>query len=350
MFGDRIVELRKEYKVSQEQLAEIMSTTRQAISKWERGESYPDLDRLKDLAIYFNVSIDYLLDYDIESTSVKNFSARLEKASKDKKFDITEDEIKLVISKNNNNFELLIKAIAYLIRYDFANKTKELSDLVLVYAKRALELYPNNKTKEVKEMDFHSAIIMYYTSRKRFEEAKEYIVNNHISGIDDELAAIEFELGNYGEASRLLSDCFITSIQSIINTNVNQFRLFVKKNQIHDLYDLCNFDISLIKSIGKKEDFFIDIVYLFTAVKAVCEYHLGMNYENSIKYLIDNYSKTNKYADNSDSIKFYYNDRFDFLVSLSDLKQLFKEEIDNNFSGTELEDASKFVYNKVFGE
>ena len=59
MLENKIAELRKEKNLSQEQLAEILNTSRQAVSKWERGEAYPDIDRLKELAIYFGA---YLFD------------------------------------------------------------------------------------------------------------------------------------------------------------------------------------------------------------------------------------------------------------------------------------------------
>lgn len=56
-----IYELRKANRMSQEQLAEKMNISRQSISKWETGESLPDIDRLLELSRIFHVSIDYLL-------------------------------------------------------------------------------------------------------------------------------------------------------------------------------------------------------------------------------------------------------------------------------------------------
>ena len=61
MLGDKIFTLRKNKNISQEEIAEILNTSRQAVSKWERNESKPDLDKLILMAKLFNVSIDYLL-------------------------------------------------------------------------------------------------------------------------------------------------------------------------------------------------------------------------------------------------------------------------------------------------
>ncbi|MEG0592958.1 MAG: helix-turn-helix transcriptional regulator [Coprobacillus sp.] len=59
--GERIAILRKEKRISQEQLANEIEVSRQAVSKWELNQSVPDLDKVIVLSKYFNVSTDYLL-------------------------------------------------------------------------------------------------------------------------------------------------------------------------------------------------------------------------------------------------------------------------------------------------
>ena len=59
--ADRLVELRKENKLSQEALAEKLGLSRQAISKWERAEASPDTDNLIALATLYGISLDELL-------------------------------------------------------------------------------------------------------------------------------------------------------------------------------------------------------------------------------------------------------------------------------------------------
>ncbi len=59
--ADRLVELRKEHKLSQEALAEKLGLSRQAISKWERAEASPDTDNLIALAELYGITLDQLL-------------------------------------------------------------------------------------------------------------------------------------------------------------------------------------------------------------------------------------------------------------------------------------------------
>ena len=61
--GAKIRSLRKEMHVTQEELAEYMHISSQAISKWETGSSCPDIDYLPKLAIFFGISLDNLLDF-----------------------------------------------------------------------------------------------------------------------------------------------------------------------------------------------------------------------------------------------------------------------------------------------
>lgn len=59
--GEKIQKLRKQHSLSQEALAEKVTVTRQTISKWELGQSTPDLDFIVQLSSIFNVSSDYLI-------------------------------------------------------------------------------------------------------------------------------------------------------------------------------------------------------------------------------------------------------------------------------------------------
>ena len=60
-FQTRLLELRKGTGLSQEELANLLNVTRQAVQKWESGASRPDMDNLTALADYFQVSLDYLV-------------------------------------------------------------------------------------------------------------------------------------------------------------------------------------------------------------------------------------------------------------------------------------------------
>ena len=60
-FRERLFDLRRQAGLSQEELANLLGVTRQAVQKWEAGTSRPDMDNLASLAEYFKVSLDFLV-------------------------------------------------------------------------------------------------------------------------------------------------------------------------------------------------------------------------------------------------------------------------------------------------
>ena len=81
--ANRLAKLRKEKGYSQEELAEKLGLSRQAVSKWDRAESSPDTDNLICLAKLYNVSLDELLRTEEDIESIKE--SVKEKEIKEKK-------------------------------------------------------------------------------------------------------------------------------------------------------------------------------------------------------------------------------------------------------------------------
>lgn len=72
--GKKIAELRKKNNLSQEELAEKVGVARQTISKWEIGDTTPDINQVKIISKIFNMSIDELVDNDINNVIVEKVS------------------------------------------------------------------------------------------------------------------------------------------------------------------------------------------------------------------------------------------------------------------------------------
>lgn len=139
-FGDFIKELRKEKQLTQKELGEKLNITDKAISKWERGLSFPDIAVLKDLAEFFEIDISELLngergkkqEIDIEKAiqeAIENYKnieeKKKEKVQKVKKrigvisiiifvFALILQIVYLIIFKRHN-YEYAIDALEYII-------------------------------------------------------------------------------------------------------------------------------------------------------------------------------------------------------------------------------------------
>ena len=79
MFKNNLIQMRKMRKMTQEDVAEKVGVTRQAVAKWESGETLPDLDKCRILAEMFGVSLDDLANYEVTAEEIAQSTKDLEK-------------------------------------------------------------------------------------------------------------------------------------------------------------------------------------------------------------------------------------------------------------------------------
>ena len=71
-FNEKLQMLRKKNNLSQEELANMLDVTRQSVSKWESGITYPEMDKLLSLCKIFNCSLEELTNDDIKEIGLEN--------------------------------------------------------------------------------------------------------------------------------------------------------------------------------------------------------------------------------------------------------------------------------------
>lgn len=103
--AEKVQELRKKKGLSQEQLAEKLGISRQAISKWESGQSAPDIDKVVLISEFFNVSTDYLL--------------KQEKEVLEESVNQEEYTIEVNVKMNKKAFSYLLLGIMFLFTFLF---------------------------------------------------------------------------------------------------------------------------------------------------------------------------------------------------------------------------------------
>lgn len=74
MFSEKLKELRKGKGMTQQALADVLNLTKGAIAMWETGKRTPDAEMLKELANYFNVTVDFILNHETEGLDDINSS------------------------------------------------------------------------------------------------------------------------------------------------------------------------------------------------------------------------------------------------------------------------------------
>lgn len=82
-FNEKLQELRKQNNLTQQELADALYVSRTAISKWESGRGYPNIDSLKAISKYFSISLDELLSSDEILTIAEEDNKQKEQHTRD---------------------------------------------------------------------------------------------------------------------------------------------------------------------------------------------------------------------------------------------------------------------------
>lgn len=109
-FGENLKKLRKEKELTQETLAEFLGVSFQAVSKWERGETYPDITLLPVIARFFDTSIDDLLGVNKSREEEQiNKYLKLYDEMKLKDLTLTYEKFQNAVKDFPNDFRILIR-------------------------------------------------------------------------------------------------------------------------------------------------------------------------------------------------------------------------------------------------
>lgn len=225
--GDRIKELRIKAGLSQQELAEKLYITSQAISKWENNSSQPDINLLPDLASIFGVRIDDLFEYseDKALAQIENM-IEIQYMMTSDEFTKAENFLLEKVKTDPNNHR--VNSILGDLYISYAGNLKQKA---VIYGKKALELKPDNifdlntvnNASNGSIYDFsvanHNKLIDYYkkelTLRPNSINIYEYLIKNLI---DD---------GRYNEATKYLKKAKSLGDQSLYDF----YSLFIKEKE-----------------------------------------------------------------------------------------------------------------------
>ena len=106
-----LVNKRKQKGITQDELANYMGVSKASVSKWETGQSFPDVTFLPQLAAYYNISIDDLMDYQPQmiKEDIRKQYRRLSADFTSKPFDTVMEECRRIIKKYFSCFPLLLQ-------------------------------------------------------------------------------------------------------------------------------------------------------------------------------------------------------------------------------------------------
>ncbi len=183
--AENIRSFRKSMGFTQEQLAERLGVTLAAVSKWERGNSEPDLSFIMDLAEVFHVSVDVLVGFSMHSTDAEAEAERIEQMVGVEPDERILEEYDTALKKFPNNFRVVFGAARCYagIGIMYRQEPKIRNGLGLL--QRSIDLISQNTFEEIGEADIRNDIAQCYAALKNYNKAIEEYKRNNVSGINN---------------------------------------------------------------------------------------------------------------------------------------------------------------------
>ena len=182
--GDNIRSLRKQAGLTQEQLAETLGVTTGAVYKWESGRAVPELEMLVDIAEFFEVSVDALLNYGWEKLSMGLMAEKLHQFAVDKRLDEGMRCAERALQKYPNSFRIVYES-ADIYFLTMCSKGLSCMERALELYQRSLKLIDQNPNERINAMTIQNRIASCYCYLGRMEEGIELLKKNNVDGLSD---------------------------------------------------------------------------------------------------------------------------------------------------------------------
>ncbi|MGI6150386.1 MAG: helix-turn-helix domain-containing protein [Christensenellales bacterium] len=248
--NENIRQYRKQRGMTQEQLAEAMGVSVGAVSKWETGQTNPELGLIAQLADFFGVSIDVLLGYVLKSNNRENTIQHIKRLNLEKRFDEAPAEIAKALQKYPNCFEVVYHSGILLSNLSLEKNDPAALNKALELFERSCELIDQNADPEISLSTIQNRIAMIYANRDQFDKAIELMRKNNASGVNN--AWIGYYLthqGKYEEALPILSESLVDSIVNLYISTAGMTTSLANQGSIDEAIDVTDWMIDVLQGL-----------------------------------------------------------------------------------------------------
>jgi transcriptional regulator with XRE-family HTH domain len=251
--AENIRTFRKQRRLTQEQLAEVMGVTTGAVHKWEIGASVPELGMIMELADFFDVSMDVLTGYRMKDNRIEALKKRLSEYCR------TMDpaaigEAEKALKKYPNSFEIVDGCASVFLVYSIGSEKKDMARRALELLYRALELLPGNTDPWCNEVTVYGQIADAYLLLGETEKALDIMKVHNICGLFSGNIGVWLSVyqKRYDESETYLSEALIGSVNDILNAASGFYSVFCARKDYDSALEILDMAKLIIDRTVKK--------------------------------------------------------------------------------------------------
>lgn len=238
--SENIKKYRKEMSLTQEGLAEAFGVTVGAVSKWESGNTIPDIMTMMDLADFFNVSMDILLGYNISSKTIKDISDRIIRLAENQKYMEAMSEAEKALVRYPASFKI-VRACAFLyaILYTVNGKEEDAKKSIALHEK-ALTLLSQNDNPNFNEFTIRMNIAKLKIVIDSEGALAEFSKINYLGIADIDIARLLYKKGETDEALERYTKAFFYNLMKDLDLSLNMSLAIASRGTKKDFREACD--------------------------------------------------------------------------------------------------------------
>ena len=241
---------RKQRKMTQEQLSEVLGVTVGAVHKWESGLSVPELPLIVEMADFFDVSVDVLLGHRMKDNSLESICMRLNEYCRTMD-PVALSEAEKALGKYPNSFQIVLNCATVYLVFGAGSHDKKQLERALELLKQSRVLMSQNDDPRISDVSICGTMAMVLFLLGKTDECLDLLKKNNAGGMfNDVLGAILSVVRNQPEeASGYLSDALTDGVSTLLTSIIGYVFVFRSREDWKSALDILEWGMGILNGL-----------------------------------------------------------------------------------------------------
>lgn len=271
-FPENVKSLRRERRITQEQLAQAMGVTVGAVYKWEQNLSTPDIRIIMDLAQFFGVSVDALVGYQVLDGTAEAYAQRIEVLRQRKEYAAAVREAEQALVRYPNSFLIVYNCgqlyIVKGLENPEVNNEADIEQAVAFFRKAELLLSQNNDP-EINTFTIETEIALCRIAQGKIDEALEILKKTNVNGVHNARIGRLYAMDRaypVEKAAPFLTEALLNGISMQIDIMLGYLNYYDRTGRPEEVLEVTQWLLRYLKSLRPD----IEVSYLDKIIAPFC--------------------------------------------------------------------------------
>ena len=252
--SENIRSLRKQRRLTQGQLAEVLGVTTGAVYKWESGLSFPELPMILDIADFFDTSVDVLVGYTMKDNRLAATVQQLKEYRHDKdRAGLSAAE--KALKKYPNAFDVVHESAVLYRVFGVESQEKSMLLRALELLEESLVLLPQNTDPEISEQTIYGEMADIYLMLDEGEKSVELLKKHNAGGLYSDMIGLTLATNckRPEEAVPFLSEALLKNVAALIRTVMGYVNVFCARDDYSSAEAILLWGIELLSGLKEAD-------------------------------------------------------------------------------------------------